>query len=98
MQFLLVLQLYHIPHPLFLHYVLEFFDCTKSSHTTGAMLDALVMIFGNTEFMNWVFNQILELQIFWRNHKNSEDLREKNTSGEGKEFVIMTTTGTSSVQ
>lgn len=30
------------------------------------MLDALVMIFGNTEFTNWVFKQISTLQVYWR--------------------------------
>ena len=67
----------------------------KVSHNTGPMLDALVMIVGNTEFTNWIFAKFSELQISWSaRFANKNDLKiktgpERKCCTERIEMVIL---------
>ena len=83
----------------FLPFFPLFLNESKGTHTSGPMLDALVMILGNTEFTNWFWKKFAELQISWRTRKelatNQKSIMVVETSASytitaGTELVIIT--------
>jgi len=59
------------------------------------MLDALVMICANTEFTNWIFNQISKLQIAWANFRHNKDFpKDRSGNSDGIGLAVISTNET----